>query len=200
MYCDESNVWTMAITPLLLNACDGCQGTFGCGEINHQAPNASRSVLLPFPAGAQNCRFLDRDAAGGSGAVLLARFEGACLILANCVNMVGSSVNVIASRCKCHFSFFLQENGCLSVLPGTHKGPLLPHSYPNWQGQVNKAFHGIQAGLDLDTRVHLPMEAGDTVFFHPLLIHGSGANLTNGFRKAISTHYASADVRTCTWA
>ena len=31
--------------------------------------------------------------------------------------------------------------------------------------------------------VHLEMEAGDTVFFHPLLIHGSGTNRTNRFRK-----------------
>ncbi|GLV43506.1 hypothetical protein CBL_04048 [Carabus blaptoides fortunei] len=35
------------------------------------------------------------------------------------------------------------------------------------------------------------MEKGDTVFFHPLLFHGSGPNITNGFRKAISCHYAS---------
>lgn len=27
------------------------------------------------------------------------------------------------------------------------------------------------------------MEKGDTVFFHPLLIHGSGINKTSGFRK-----------------
>ncbi|OTF76238.1 hypothetical protein BLA29_014875 [Euroglyphus maynei] len=36
------------------------------------------------------------------------------------------------------------------------------------------------------------MERGDCLFFHPLLIHGSGMNRTNGFRKAISCHYASS--------
>ena len=41
-------------------------------------------------------------------------------------------------------------------------------------------------------RVYLEMHPGDTVFFHPLLIHGSGANTTTGFRKAISCHYASS--------
>jgi len=35
------------------------------------------------------------------------------------------------------------------------------------------------------------MEPGDTIFFHPILIHGSGPNSTAGFRKAISCHYAS---------
>ncbi len=33
---------------------------------------------------------------------------------------------------------------------------------------------------------------GDTVFFHPLLIHGSGMNRSPGFRKAISCHYADS--------
>jgi len=89
-----------------------------------------------------------------------------------------------------------RDNGCLSVLPGSHKTELRPHAYPNWGGKVNKAYHGI---LDLEPpedRVHLVMDIGDTVFFHPLLIHGSGANKTQGYRKAISCHYASAD---CHW-
>jgi len=38
---------------------------------------------------------------------------------------------------------------------------------------------------------HCVMEVGDTVFFHPLLIHGSGANRTQRYRKAISCHYAN---------
>ena len=32
-------------------------------------------------------------------------------------------------------------------------------------------------------RVWLEMEEGDTVFFHPILLHGSGTNRTKGFRK-----------------
>ncbi|XP_015928873.1 phytanoyl-CoA dioxygenase, peroxisomal [Parasteatoda tepidariorum] len=88
-----------------------------------------------------------------------------------------------------------RQNGCLVAIPGTHKGPLLEHEYPDWEGGVNKMYHGVS---DLkenqkDRRVFLEMEAGDTVFFHPLLIHGSGANRTKGFRKAISCHYASSD-------
>jgi len=85
-----------------------------------------------------------------------------------------------------------RENGCLVVIPGTHKGELLEHGYPDWEGGVNKAYHGITSlGADM-RRVHLEMEAGDTVFFHPILIHGSGANRTGGFRKSISAHYGSS--------
>lgn len=55
-------------------------------------------------------------------------------------------------------------------------------------------YYGIQ-DIDLSTMklVHLDMEKGDTVFFHPILIHGSGANRTQGFRKAISCHYAASE-------
>ncbi|XP_055882542.1 phytanoyl-CoA dioxygenase, peroxisomal-like [Biomphalaria glabrata] len=84
-----------------------------------------------------------------------------------------------------------RENGCLVVVPGTHKGELLVHEYPKWEGGVNKMYHGIQNYDPSQPRDHLEMEAGDTVFFHPLLIHGSGANRSKGFRKSISCHYAS---------
>lgn len=80
------------------------------------------------------------------------------------------------------------DNGCLIVLPGTHKGVLHQHDYPDWEKGVNKMYHGVR-GYDNHPVVELPMEKGDTVFFHPILIHGSGMNKTNGFRKAISCHY-----------
>ncbi|KAJ8006818.1 hypothetical protein DPEC_G00111170 [Dallia pectoralis] len=86
-----------------------------------------------------------------------------------------------------------RQNGCLVVLPGSHRGTLKEHDYPEWGGDVNKMYHGIRDYDPNSPRVHVEMEKGDTVFFHPLLIHGSGMNKTQGFRKAISCHYASAD-------
>lgn len=86
-----------------------------------------------------------------------------------------------------------RENGCLVVLPGTHTSTLQEHDYPEWEGGVNKMYHGVRNYDPQQPRVFLEMEKGDTVFFHPLLIHGSGSNQTQGFRKAISCHYASAD-------
>jgi phytanoyl-CoA hydroxylase len=85
-----------------------------------------------------------------------------------------------------------RSNGCLVVVPGSHRGQLRAHGYPKWEGGVNKMYHGV---LDYDPesgeRVHVVMEPGDTLFFHPVLLHGSGTNRTNGFRKAISCHYAN---------
>jgi len=85
-----------------------------------------------------------------------------------------------------------RQNGCLVVVPGTHTKKLLPHSYPEWKNGVNAMYHGIQGYSPDDSLAYLEMEPGDTVFFHPILIHGSGRNKTEGFRKAISTHFATS--------
>ena len=67
-----------------------------------------------------------------------------------------------------------EKNGCLTVIPGTHKNVgLLQHDYPEWLGGVNKMYHGVR-GFEEEPRLKLCMNKGDTVFFHPLLIHGSG--------------------------
>jgi phytanoyl-CoA hydroxylase len=85
-----------------------------------------------------------------------------------------------------------RKNGCLVVVPGSHKGPLLPHGDMDWD-YVNIAYYGaLEVGAHPD-RVHLEMETGDTVFFHPKLLHGSGRNRSSGFRRAISSHYAAAE-------
>ncbi|EFN85472.1 phytanoyl-CoA dioxygenase, peroxisomal [Harpegnathos saltator] len=85
-----------------------------------------------------------------------------------------------------------KQNGCLYVAPGSHRsGQLYVHNYP--PGVSNKFYHGIQ---DLPKNIHyldLEMQPGDTVFFHPLLIHGSGVNVSTRTRRAISCHYAAVE-------
>jgi phytanoyl-CoA hydroxylase len=87
-----------------------------------------------------------------------------------------------------------RKNGCLVVLPGSHQGKFYNHEYPKWKNGVNKMYYGAKIDMSIQNDlVYLEMNKGDTVFFHPLLIHGSGANKTEGFRKAISCHYASSE-------
>lgn len=85
-----------------------------------------------------------------------------------------------------------RENGCLCVVPGSQRGELLPHENPDWE-YLNLAYFGAAGVGAHPDRVHLPMQPGDTVFFHPLLLHGSGRNRSAGFRRAISSHFAAAD-------
>lgn len=84
----------------------------------------------------------------------------------------------------------LRESGCLSVMPGSHRQGLLAHDDPDWE-YLNHGFHGAR-GVDRGQRVHIEMQPGDTLLFHPLLVHGSGRNRSDGFRRAISVHYAAA--------
>ena len=60
---------------------------------------------------------------------------------------------------------------------------------------MNFLYVGVKGVGEQTQRVHLEMEPGDTVFFHPILLHGSGQNRSSGFRRAISAHYASATCR-----
>ena len=84
-----------------------------------------------------------------------------------------------------------RENGCLAVLPGSHRGELLEHEVPDWE-YVNFGFLGASGVGAAAERVHVEMAPGDTLLFHSLLLHGSGTNRTAGFRRAISAHYARA--------
>lgn len=83
-----------------------------------------------------------------------------------------------------------RANGCLAIIPGSHRAALHAHGNPEWD-YVNAGFFAIE-DIDLNARVHVEMARGDTLLFHPLLVHGSGRNRSNGFRRAISTHYAAA--------
>ena len=62
--------------------------------------------------------------------------------------------------------------------------------------KLNQNSNRFQADDLKAQRVHLEMNPGDTVFFHPILLHGSGRNRTENFRRAISAHYANTRV---TW-
>ena len=88
------------------------------------------------------------------------------------------------------------ENGCLVVIPGTHKGELLAHENPDWEYLNGGYFGAKDVGDVMEQRVHLEMQPGDTAFFHPVLLHGSGRNRTQGYRRAISAHYGNV---ACTW-
>lgn len=61
----------------------------------------------------------------------------------------------------------------------------MPHGYPKWANGVNKAYHGITTFEEAWVKklVYLEMEPGDTVFFHPLLIHGSGTPVQEDSHK-----------------
>ncbi len=80
------------------------------------------------------------------------------------------------------------DNGCLEVVPGSHKRGLLAAS-----DFFNQDMDGLKQRIEAESGqamlpVAMPMKAGQVGFHHCLTIHGSGANRSNAPRRTIAVH------------
>ena len=82
------------------------------------------------------------------------------------------------------------ENGCLSVLPGSHKLPIQDHD-PDDRPGANQGYTVVR-GLDESAAVPVLMEPGDLLVFHSFLLHRSVDNRGSGRRAAMVYHYGRA--------
>jgi len=78
------------------------------------------------------------------------------------------------------------ENGCIWVLPESHKNGIQPHRRTEL-GHVG--YFGDDPG------VPVPLKKGSMAVFSSLLFHRSGPNVTNGVRKAYIIQYIPAHAR-----
>ncbi len=80
------------------------------------------------------------------------------------------------------------ENGCLQVVPGSHKGDLALHC--NY-GEGKKSFFqvNIPDKLVLPNQIPIPMKSGDALFFHKKLMHSSLPNKSSGIRWSFDLRY-----------
>ena len=79
------------------------------------------------------------------------------------------------------------ENGCLHILPGSHREPIHEH-VPDARPGANYGYVEI---VDHDMRASTPvlMAPGDLLVFDSHLMHRSTDNLSNGARGAMVFHY-----------
>lgn len=86
------------------------------------------------------------------------------------------------------------ENGCLWVLPGSHRAGVL---YPQeWHAdpRFDCAFESKGFPYSNDDAVPVEVKAGSIVFFHGYTLHRSLPNRAiSGFRRAVVNHYMSAE-------
>jgi len=84
-----------------------------------------------------------------------------------------------------------EENGCLRVVPGSHKLPLLCRE----DADTSVSFTGVQSEMPEEmASIPILMKAGDVLFFHGLLIHGSLPNTSKDrFRTTLIGHYIEGD-------
>lgn len=80
-----------------------------------------------------------------------------------------------------------EANGCMRVVPGSHRWPVLCPE----KADITQSFTDVTVRLPENANV-VPalMEAGDVLFFHGSLVHGSFPNTTTDrFRRALIGHY-----------
>lgn len=84
-----------------------------------------------------------------------------------------------------------EENGCMEIVPGSQVLPLLCHV----EADITQSFTARRVPLPEGYEpIPALMKAGDVLFFHGNLIHGSGPNRSpTRFRRALIGHYLTAD-------
>jgi ectoine hydroxylase-related dioxygenase (phytanoyl-CoA dioxygenase family) len=75
------------------------------------------------------------------------------------------------------------ENGCLHVVPGSHKEGPMTHVGRHY---LDAKEHPLSSGIAC------PAEAGDVLFFNYLTIHGSPANKSQRTRRNVLFQYRNA--------
>jgi phytanoyl-CoA hydroxylase len=80
------------------------------------------------------------------------------------------------------------ENGCLLVLPGSHRGPVLDH----WR---DGRFAGAVGGASFDAARAVPLELrrGGISVHHVRTLHASAPNRSGSDRRLLLYSYAAAD-------
>jgi phytanoyl-CoA hydroxylase len=84
------------------------------------------------------------------------------------------------------------ENGCLYVIPGSHKLGLLPHGKVRNLAE-HEAWTDETEGIDLSKEIPVILNKGDILIFHSLLIHSSTRNRSTRWRRSYVCHYIRHD-------
>jgi hypothetical protein len=75
------------------------------------------------------------------------------------------------------------ENGCMMVIPGSHRGGPRPHEHTQHDYVIPTEHY------DIDAMTTVPMMRGTGLFFHSLLIHGTAPNTSQRPRRAITMSF-----------
>ena len=83
-----------------------------------------------------------------------------------------------------------EENGCLTVVPGSHKNGLNVHCDTGVVGKnAPSGTHEIPTRIVGSIRQALPMKAGDVLFMNKLTMHASLPNVSDGIRWSFDLRY-----------
>jgi ectoine hydroxylase-related dioxygenase (phytanoyl-CoA dioxygenase family) len=81
------------------------------------------------------------------------------------------------------------ENGCLRVVPGSHRLGLVPHAH--LPDADNLTSQGTTAQTAIDSAWDVVMHAGEMSLHHPLVLHASHPNQSDAARIGFSATYSA---------
>lgn len=87
------------------------------------------------------------------------------------------------------------ESGCVDLVKGSHKNPILPHE--DTQSEDNILSRGQEITVDIrdEDRTHVELAPGEMSLHHGLAIHGSNPNNSNDRRIGFAIRYINPDAR-----
>jgi ectoine hydroxylase-related dioxygenase (phytanoyl-CoA dioxygenase family) len=88
-----------------------------------------------------------------------------------------------------------RENGCLRVIPGSHRAGQLPHRDTYAANNMLSRGQDIAVAVDEAQAVDLALEPGEISLHTSLLVHGSEPNRSGLRRTGIVLRYIAADIR-----
>jgi Phytanoyl-CoA dioxygenase (PhyH) len=88
-----------------------------------------------------------------------------------------------------------EKNGCMWFIPGSNQGGVLPHRLVNKRlnGANRPTGGGTLAADNVDTSnaIACPLAPGGATVHHPLTLHYTGANQSDGYRKVWILHFGA---------
>ena len=89
-----------------------------------------------------------------------------------------------------------QENGCMRVVPGSHRGPILEHGKSSRSGNLLSINQEIPDEMVDDGRaMDIVLKAGQMSLHHGKLIHGSNPNRSNRRRCGLTLRFVPTSVK-----
>jgi ectoine hydroxylase-related dioxygenase (phytanoyl-CoA dioxygenase family) len=89
-----------------------------------------------------------------------------------------------------------EENGCMSVIPGSHRRGLLEHGKSARVGNLLSVNQEVPDGLvDGSRAVSMPLRAGQMSLHDGMLLHGSHPNRSVRRRCGLAVRFTTPDVR-----
>ncbi len=88
------------------------------------------------------------------------------------------------------------ENGCMSVIPGSHRLGILEHAKSARAGNLLSINQEVPDGLVDEARaVSMPLRAGQMSLHDGMLLHGSHPNRSTRRRCGLAVRFTTPDVR-----